>query len=69
MPMSPQEFAALKASVRTTLTDAIAKERERLGMERDFLQSVLDSSIGQPGQAYKQVALDAALADLAVFLG
>lgn len=62
--MTADEFERKREQLRTLVQKAVAKEKERLTCERDFLDSVLTKSLGKAVKPFKSVELDAALKDL-----
>lgn len=62
--MQADEFAQKREQLRQLVQKAVAKERERLSCEHDFLDSVLTGSLGSAVQPFKSAELDQALQDL-----
>ena len=62
--MTQDEFDKKKAQLRKSVTDFTARERARLNLERDFLQTVLDNSLGKTVTRTRDAAIQKALLDL-----
>ncbi len=65
--MSPTDFAEKRSQLKKLVTDFVAKEKNRLTLEREFLLSV-QKSLGGTTAAYEDAAFKKALSDVSKYL-
>ena len=66
--MTADEFQQKKDSLKKSMQDFAARERSRLTLERDFLQNVLDNSLGKTVVRYQNTAIQSTLQELQQYM-